>query len=438
VLCYYNRLAVDDFHFMSNLNNYGVIGGTIYEYDTWNTRFTAIFLNLLVLKLNMYTCWALFIYGLCSILVFFTSIFLFLKSIFKLLTIDVNKLLQLNLAIFVVNAIFFCTFKIDETWFWLNTSCMYLWSVMLIFPGVAWILYQGRNIVLAIFACLTFGFIGGASEPIAIMVCVLLAVFIICVFFKWIQISVPRNTLIIRSTIALFFCLTTFSILYFGEGLKVRSSTFQSISVFSSLVLNLKLCYLIIIHRLPTMILFVLAFTFPAIFLGCKYLKSIYNPWRKIFFLTIIYLTIIYLHQLSITYITQDVGAYRALFPMTIYTILYFSLIWFIIGNKVRIGKKVLKYIFVSLLAVSSLLNTYTLFQQKIHVTKYANAYDQRMKEILQNQNKDTLLILKPLPPSGFLYSAEISTDTNYFANRHMKEGLNLKCKIMANSGIHN
>jgi hypothetical protein len=65
-------------------------------------------------------------------------------------------------------------------------------------------------------------------------------------------------------------------------------------------------------------------------------------------------------------------------------------------------------------------------------VSKYAVALDKRtemLQQLQQTKNKKTITV-SPLPSSGYLYSAEISTDTNYFGNEHYRLGLFLDFKV--------
>jgi hypothetical protein len=45
--------------------------------------------------------------------------------------------------------------------------------------------------------------------------------------------------------------------------------------------------------------------------------------------------------------------------------------------------------------------------------------------------NKEEIINVKPLPFSGYIYSAEISTDSSHFSNQHLKSGLGLDKLIL-------
>ena len=72
---------------------------------------------------------------------------------------------------------------------------------------------------------------------------------------------------------------------------------------------------------------------------------------------------------------------------------------------------------------------------QYYKVSKYAAALDERTNYLLKLQENKNTIELKPLPSSGYLYSAEISEDTNYFVNQHYKNGLFLDFNIRLGDG---
>lgn len=70
----------------------------------------------------------------------------------------------------------------------------------------------------------------------------------------------------------------------------------------------------------------------------------------------------------------------------------------------------------------------YIIFSQFIISQKFAKAYDERLL-IIENAKKNNykgVLELQKLPLEGMLYWDELSTDTSYFTNKHLKAGLEL------------
>ena len=70
------------------------------------------------------------------------------------------------------------------------------------------------------------------------------------------------------------------------------------------------------------------------------------------------------------------------------------------------------------------------IIQQYSITSNYSKANDARIAyvtDLNKTIEKDTLIILAPLPPSGMLYSTEIANDTTHFTNRELRLGYNLK-----------
>ncbi len=151
---------------------------------------------------------------------------------------------------------------------------------------------------------------------------------------------------------------------------------------------------------------------------------------EETYYMTFVYFCLIYFFQLSITYKTQDVGAYRSLFFITILTVSFFLLAYYLVGKNTSLNKHWYFFLTIIPFLISSCIFGYQYINQKIITSKYAKAYDQRMIYIKSNNDNIELLELAPLPPSGMLFSAELSNDTSHFSNQHLKKALNLKFNI--------
>ncbi len=85
-LCYHNRFAADDFHFIGNVNHFGVLKGTVIEYNTWSTRWSSVLLNHSVIRLSDYTNHALFFFGTAEMILFIVSIIILIENISRMFT----------------------------------------------------------------------------------------------------------------------------------------------------------------------------------------------------------------------------------------------------------------------------------------------------------------------------------------------------------------
>jgi len=450
-LCFHNRLAIDDFHFLSTVNEHGIITGTLIEYNSWSSRWISVLLNHFILLINKNTPIGLPVFGIFNLLLFISVGFFFFKNLFQPsstpyfnLPQQKNKLtkywLFTNLSTFLISIIFISTIKIDETWFWLCSSTTYLWSNIMVLIGIACLLMRKKNTTLTLIGYFSFFYIGGSSGPLAIVSLLILLTTIVLAYFKNIPFKINRAIIIKRSFLSFFFCLASFLVLFFAEGNRIREQFFQEISIGYSFILNIKMVGIILIKRLPSILPFIAILCLPMISFGNYFKNSKADlKWKKkISYITFIYFSLIYIFQLPITYKTQDVGAFRALFFVTILTVSFFLLAYYIIGRNTSFNKRSYTYITIIPFLVSLSIFGYEFINQNTITSEYANAYDRRMIYIKSNDNNIELLELAPLPPSGMLFSAELSSDTSHFSNQHLKKALKLNFNIKKQTMVNN
>ena len=442
-LCINNRIAVDDFYFLTNVNDHGLINGSILEYNSWNSRWLSLLLNHSVLLIYQKTNITLILYGIFNLFSFVCVVFFLTSTISKHLTpnptIQKGKNQQhylslFNYSFFLVSLIFISTMKIGETWFWLCSSTAYLWSNIMFLLGIACLLTKKTNTFLNLIGCFSFFFIGGSSPILALVSILLLAAIIILSISRHFPNQINKKIIQKRSFINILFCLTSFTVLYFGEGNGVREQFFQEVSISYSLILNFKMAGIIILKRIPLIIPFIAVLSLPITPYG-NYVKNgtkDLNWKKKIILISIIYLGLIFLFQLPITYKTQDVGANRTLFFITILTLFFFLIIYFLFGKHSNLNNRFLNYITIIPFVISSFIFGHQLINQYSITSKYAEAHDQRMIYLKKHQSDQKIetLELKPLPPSGMLFSAEISNDTSHFSNKFLKKALGLSFNI--------
>jgi hypothetical protein len=425
------RLATDDFYFLSNFLEHGILEGTVVEYSTWSTRFTSVGLNHLTLFCNHQFNGALAAFTILSLVVFVLVIILNVSNILRIVLKKRNKnhrLKIVNLSVFVVSLIFISTVKIDETWFWLCATCTYLWSVMMLFLGFSWLTSIKNNWWYTLGGLFGFFYLGGASGPLAIVVLCFLITSPIYAKKLSEYFSVDSKKLKQKSLLGLVFCLIAFLILYFGKGNQVREAFFIPISIFESLILNVKMTGIIFLKRLPESILLLLLLCYPLVHWRTSSTIGKIN-WRQIIIITLAFIGATYLYQLSITYKTQDVGAFRALFFISVLTFIYIGILYFILAKSWP-SSKVGKALFYVTLLFGPALFSYHLIEQSSLVSAYSNSYDGRMKVLQSNQQSTETITLKPLNNSGMLYSAEIAADSSNHVNVHLQKALQLKPAI--------
>ena len=114
------------------------------------------------------------------------------------------------------------------------------------------------------------------------------------------------------------------------------------------------------------------------------------------------------------SYILYDVLPARALSQVTFLLSATMALIFFLLGRNSTLPNGIPKLIFSRGLALLPLLVGYTAFQQYNYAKNFSTQYDERITDLkkLQQAGDTNTVIVKPLPPSGFLYSDDLSTDS--------------------------
>ncbi len=131
-------------------------------------------------------------------------------------------------------------------------------------------------------------------------------------------------------------------------------------------------------------------------------------------------------------YIMQDVALNRTLTHVSFLIVTFCLYVAFMIGYNSSIEIKLLKQLFSSSLIILGIVLSIHIINQYRIVSEYTKANDDRIVYLteLKLKGQTELVELDPLPPSGFLHSAEITTDAAFEQNQHFKNGLFLNFQI--------
>lgn len=440
ILAFFNRPATDDFHFMHNLHQYGIWEGMLQEYSTWSPRYCSVLITQSILSLEEFTGWGYLIYGVLSLLLSWTAVHFLINRIKELLRRSGIDLIDdgpigISTSLFICSIWFLSTFRIGETWFWLCSSSTYLWSNAFLLFLMGSVIHEKQSVKHWLVITISSIYIGGSCGPLSILTLVLLTGVISVTTTKWNPFE-NSQTILKRAVFSLLVLLLAFTVQYLAEGNRIREQFFREISLVESFILNIKMTGIILLKRLPLSLLISLALTFPLL-LAVKQKEVSFTKWvRAITLSSIIYVGLIFLFQWSITYKTQDVGAYRTLFFVNTLSVIFCANLWV---QSARYGIIDSSKLFWSttkkvILVCYSITLLFLLFQQANYGYQYSKSCDSRIAYCIKacNQNKNTI-ILHPLPYSGMLYSAELSTDPSFFSNEHYVQGLNITCKVRRN-----
>jgi len=441
VLSFYNVPATDDYHFLHNLHQFGIWNGMIHEYNSWSPRFASVLMTHLFLRIQ--DSWGIgyLLFGILSLVLVTFSVYSFLRMVdthlSKVLLFSFRNLKpidQISIALFISSIWFLGTFRIGETWFWLCSASTYLWSNAFFMILISRLFKKYSTTFDYPVLVLCAYYIGGSCGPISLITLTILGILLFSTSSKNNYLFDLNASLLRRKIVFSLVVLGGFFLIqYLAEGNRIRETFFQRVSLMGSLVLNMKMTGIILIKRLPLSLLIDLILTFPVVGIVRTKNKAEPKKWFKtIFLVTFSYFMAIFLFQWSITYKTQDVGAFRTLFFVQTLTLLYCGVFWMLAakfgvlhkiqGIQHKIGSGILTIYLIVLSAI--------LIKETTVTKRYHQACIGRVSYVKQSCNAKNVVEVNPLPESGMLYSSELSTDTAYFSNVHFKQGLNLNCTV--------
>jgi hypothetical protein len=409
IVAWNNRLAADDYHFLWNVHTYGVLKGTVQEYNYWSTRYASVFLNHFVLSFIEYK-YTLFIFGLIEIIAFVLSLSMLLKAIFShFFHYPVSTPDVLNISILFTNGFFFSCMGINETWFWLCSACTYIWSITFFFLGGAMLFNKNINRLLRYALILiSFTYIGGSSETSALIILSFMVLTFVLVF---IGPTLNRAENIRGLSLALLAGSIALLVLYFGHGNDVREQYTNHVGIGRSFLLNFKLTAIVLIKKMPFVLPFALLFAIPFTYVGR--LISLHNNYMpkgsKIIMLRITglaaaWVLLLFIQNWPIAYLLGDIGPARAMTFMSLTTFLFFVTCFVLIG--MYSSSSFVKYSW-TILFLCLGFNIYNAIHQFNVTSEYAKKYDERMNMLDTMKEQTGIIELEPLPPSGMVYSAD-------------------------------
>lgn len=423
-----NRISHDDFFSIYIVENYGILEGVNLIYNNWCTRYIALIISFSTTAMLKYKG-TLIVYQIILLVLATFSIFTLLKSLTKKI-LKLTYFQLLNYSIFLSAAIFYCSFNIGDTWFWLSSNCTYLLSTIVTIGALGFYMKQLKKPLTLIILTLCAFLIGGSNGTLSLFLLILISIGLIISFLKIKRFEIPQTYL--YSTIVFYLILhLAFILMYVGNGNEIRSSYFKTISLLDTALINFKFCAIIIVKLISKILPYCILFSIPLIITlkNNRQSLSLKIFFLKLSFSIIILFTSIYIFQLPITYKTQDIGAERTLYPLAILTFIFCCYNFYQIGLILKHNKKIKNVISHFAVFTVIALNTFQLINQQKLSSEYSKAFDQRLLQIKNEIDKD-VIILKPLPKSGYIHSAEISTSSKHFTHEQLKKGLKINGEL--------
>jgi len=427
---FYNRYASDDFEFLYQLRQLGFSGSVGYFYDNWNTRWLAIgWMNVVFISEEMIG--NLIYYHAFSMLLLWFSFYRLIAQ-FLLTSVFVKVVTSL----FMSMSFFYCCFSISDVFFWVNTSTMYLYGTIAFILALGAVISK-RFTVFDVVVLIASGFYLGASYEPLVFTSMLAAVIYLWSQFRKQGPQVAAKPVVIKVILVLSVLMIAFAISYAGEGHTIRSSYLPQTTFTFKLWVWIKAIIKMIMMELPSKFLMALLFSFPF------FLAGMIAPFKKLTFImfkqiTILFFVLMAISLLPISFLMSEMGPPRAWTQISLYLVLFSCFLAAYAGSilktKYDVEKATKLYALISLLYVIS-----TGVPEVLKSYYYADEYKNRMELLLKhdhNKKEDDILVLKPLPETGWIHSAEISQEPGHFTNQHLKKYLRLDFEIRSEGKV--
>ncbi len=445
ILSYYNRFAVDDYYHIHDEHVFGIWGGVLEGYYHWGGRWTSYLLWDLLYHFHEYPL-ALFLYSFTVIIFFILAIYILLRRAFDFFEITSSKFIILNYSILFSAFTFLISYNKGEIWFWAQSTAMFMFSIIAFLFGLGIIAGKRSKPHHFILLAIYFIYAGGASETYALFYILFLLTSCCCLVFNK-ENALVRNIkerALWKILFSLAFLITSFLISYTAPGNAIRATWLPEPSFSQTFFITLKSIGKLILFKLPIQLLWIKLFSIPCIYLGYLHGKNKqklpYSFFYKKFVISLLILVLLaYCLMFPACYVLSEMGPDRSLSQVVLLTSIFCATWAFILGYRCVDRANILRYFsYVATGAIISSLIVITILQFNT-VSAYANTLDKRTAGLLKLQSKrnTNTVTLKALPPSGFLYSAEISPDTSYFGNEHYRLGLLLDFKVKQERNEH-
>ena len=194
--------------------------------------------------------------------------------------------------------------------------------------------------------------------------------------------------------------------------------------------------------EIPLTLPIVILFVSPLLFFGRKQLQFqrialIEMFWgnRKLWGIVDILIALL---AFSLAFAMGEMGPKRAWFPLNVAVFMVCCVFAYQFGTWAYIRLK--GKLFIVVVCAQVLLIGFQVWRgigQVQSTSAYAEAYGQRM-QLIQEQlsTSECPMELEPLPNSGWLFSAEITSDTTDFRNRHLKLYFGDSCQFILSEKV--
>ncbi len=413
------RMAADDLHHLVVVKQLGVWDAMVFYYQNWNPRWSSILVSNFFLG-NGEKQTFLTGFHISSIVMGFVAIWSFLQSIKQVLQLPFSTGQTSIIALYLLGAAFYISFSKDDSWFWVTVNPMYLWGTFAALLGGSLLLQTWNRTIRNLLIVLLFFYAGGSSESVAI--CTLIALMFVGFKTKRNHINWLDRTSLHLATIA---CMIGFGISMIGPGIQIRREHLPKYPFQVKLLVGMWNYVRFNLKEIPLKIPLLILFVTPFGFFGRKQLqyqlisiKEIFRTNKTVWIFADLTIAIL---ALALGMVMCEMGPTRTWLPLTGIVLMIGVILAYQLGTWIYIktNGKLFHLVIVFMVVVFG-FQLYQGIYQIPQTTTYANAVDKRMHTIENLQSTSGIMALDPLPDSGWLYSAEITTDTAHFTNKHL------------------
>lgn len=440
MLCWNSRLATDDFWYIWNVNNFGIITGVKNQYMEWCGRYVSEFSRDVMYWYFQYNQRLYFFFPLLTLVLLISGANRALDEISHYLQFYLPRFERRIASTSFVALLFFLSTDKGESWFWYNALNDYLLSIVALLWGVSFLLQDDETILNYLGLILCTIYVGGGSEVYTSVIGLAMVLFIINHYRQ------SNNTRLLlpqffnrKMFVFLIVLGISFAIVVMAPGNYARATLLPPSRFFYSFFIVAKSFVKLFFVFLPLQLPYILAFSVPFVLVGQvskAYDLAIFSQSFKSYFIKITAWLIgfLFVFFFIVAYLMVETGPARVWLFASFMVAVYLSMLAFYVGHMRVLNKKRLVYLQWASIVCALGFTIFHLVNQSFVTSRYAAAIDSRnlhMIELNKTIHRDTVIKLEPLPPRGMLYSSEIESDTNHFTNKEMRLGFNLNYHVV-------
>jgi hypothetical protein len=443
MLSWYMRFAADDYFYIWDIQEHGMLANLKAQYFGWCGRFSSlILLEILYGNFGMHQSYY-FLFPLISFLLIAIGAYKNINVFISYYPVEIHIAEKYILSLSFTALLFFLSVDIGESWFWYCGLSSYLYSVIAFTWGVYFVFSKQRNFLMYAGTIVSFIYVGGASEVFTMIFGCSFIFILIHNFRKAGSLSsFMQQDLNKKFVVAMVFLGIAFLVFLIAPGNYVRNQLFPKRQFFYSFFIAAKAIVKFFVFYLPFKLHYILAFSIPFVFIGKRFqsVKEHKFQWPfPLFFkrATLMFAALAFLFFYLVAFIMVETGSPRIWFMISFLLSVYCSCIAFYAGYNHHhvVSEKQFSILKNCSICLGLLITGYSLIHQYRVAGNYAAAFDARVNHLQHLNNEPgvaaSVVSLAPLPECGMLYSAEITANTNHFKNQHLRLGYHLKYKVV-------